>query len=54
MGNPVVVDEVVLDESDRRSPISPNIRRPDTALHPIHHQVTGASRYSEASHLPRF
>ena len=36
---------------DRSSPIMPEIKRPDTALHPMN---TNASRYSEASHLPRF
>lgn len=35
----------------RVSPILPDIKRPDTALHPMN---TGVSRYSEVSHLPRF
>jgi hypothetical protein len=38
-------------DEDRRSPIMPHIQRPNTALHPMN---TGHSRYSEASHLPRF
>ncbi|KAI5457353.1 hypothetical protein BGZ63DRAFT_408107 [Mariannaea sp. PMI_226] len=37
-------------DHDRRSPIAPDIRRPDTALHPMNHAV---SRYSEA-HMSRF
>lgn len=36
---------------NRTSPILPDVKRPDTALHPLH---TGLSRYSEASHLNRF
>jgi hypothetical protein len=36
---------------DRRSPIAPDIRRPDTALHPMNHGHV--SRYSEA-HMSRF
>ncbi|KAL2112595.1 hypothetical protein VUR80DRAFT_7020 [Thermomyces stellatus] len=35
----------------RSSPIIPEVRRPDTAMHPMN---TGVSRYSEVSHLPRF
>lgn len=35
----------------RSSPIIPEVRRPDTAMHPLN---TGVSRYSEVSHLPRF
>ncbi|KAF4982122.1 hypothetical protein FZEAL_2182 [Fusarium zealandicum] len=38
-------------DQDRRSPIVPEIRRPDTALHPIHTGRT--SHYSEA-HMSRF
>lgn len=38
------------DEWDRRSPIVPEVKRPDTALHPIHSRT---SRYSEA-HMSRF
>ncbi|PKS06953.1 hypothetical protein jhhlp_005549 [Lomentospora prolificans] len=37
--------------NSRSSPILPEIKRPDTALHPMN---TGVSRYSEVSHLPRF
>lgn len=36
---------------DRTSPIVPDVKRPDTALHPLH---TGLSRYSEVSHMNRF
>ena len=36
---------------DRTSPILPDVKRPDTALHPLH---TGVGRYSEVSHLNRF
>ena len=53
-GGPGDYDEVILNDEDRRSPIQPNIRRPDTAMHPIHHHNSGVSRYSEVSHLPRF
>lgn len=35
----------------RSSPIIPEVRRPDTAMHPLN---TGVSRYSEVTHLPRF
>ncbi|CAI4217285.1 unnamed protein product [Parascedosporium putredinis] len=37
--------------NSRSSPILPDIKRPDTALHPMH---TGVTRYSEVSHIPRF
>ncbi|KAM5348656.1 hypothetical protein ACJ41O_008480 [Fusarium nematophilum] len=39
------------DEYDRRSPIMPEVRRPDTALHPMH---TGRSSYYSEAHLSRF
>ncbi|KAF5001992.1 hypothetical protein FDECE_10794 [Fusarium decemcellulare] len=38
-------------EQDRRSPIVPEIRRPDTALHPMH---TGRSSLYSAAHMSRF
>ncbi|KAG6004805.1 hypothetical protein E4U21_000761 [Claviceps maximensis] len=40
-------------QNDRRSPIAPEIKRPDDSLHPIH-QSNGLSRYSEVAHLSRF
>ncbi|QPG93711.1 hypothetical protein C2857_001859 [Epichloe festucae Fl1] len=39
---------------DRRSPIVPGVKRPDTALHPMNHSFARSSRYSEAAHLSRF
>ncbi|KAF9772271.1 hypothetical protein IL306_010053 [Fusarium sp. DS 682] len=38
---------------DRRSPIVPEVRRPDTALHPINIRPHSPSMYSEA-HMSRF
>ncbi|CAJ2511571.1 Uu.00g071960.m01.CDS01 [Anthostomella pinea] len=42
--------EYTLAEDDRRSPIMPELKRPDTALHPANR----SSSYSETSHLTRF
>ncbi|KAG5944799.1 hypothetical protein E4U53_006820 [Claviceps sorghi] len=39
---------------DQRSPIAPNIKRPDDSLHPIHQSHGLNSRYSEVAHLSRF
>ncbi|KAH7149858.1 hypothetical protein B0J13DRAFT_277243 [Dactylonectria estremocensis] len=47
-------DEQGWDRNDRRSPIAPEIRRPDTALHPLNTKhARHSSRYSEA-HMSRF
>ncbi|KAF4451370.1 hypothetical protein F53441_5636 [Fusarium austroafricanum] len=40
-------------EEDRRSPIVPEVRRPDTALHPMNIRPHSPSMYSEA-HMSRF
>ncbi|KAG5997385.1 hypothetical protein E4U52_004376 [Claviceps spartinae] len=39
---------------DIRSPIAPDIKRPDDSLHPIHRSQARDSRYSEVGHLSRF
>ncbi|KAL2891378.1 hypothetical protein HOO65_010736 [Ceratocystis lukuohia] len=39
---------------DRRSPIVPELLRPQTALHPMNTTNTGVSRYSVVSHMNRF
>jgi len=38
----------------RTSPINPEYVRPPTGLHPAHLKADRSSKYSEASHLPRF
>lgn len=45
------VEQQRVQDEDRRSPIAPAIRRPDTALHPMH--IARESVYSEA-HISRF
>ncbi|KAG6016829.1 hypothetical protein E4U54_000383 [Claviceps lovelessii] len=41
-------------QNDERSPIAPDIKRPDDSLHPIHQTHSMSSRYSEVAHLSRF
>ncbi|KAF7554409.1 hypothetical protein G7046_g6831 [Stylonectria norvegica] len=41
-------------DHDRRSPIVPEIRRPDTALHPINGAHTARSSYYSEAHMSRF
>lgn len=48
-------DAAVEDADDRRSPIVPGVRRPDTALHPMLHPTpTGRSSYYSTAHMSRF
>ncbi|KAF5667634.1 hypothetical protein FHETE_5692 [Fusarium heterosporum] len=42
-----------ISDMDRRSPIVPEVRRPDTALHPMNIRPRSISMYSEA-HMSRF
>ncbi|CAM1509383.1 Fc.00g031220.m01.CDS01 [Cosmosporella sp. VM-42] len=41
-------------DHDRRSPIVPELKRPDTALHPMHAPRTARSSYYSEAHMSRF